>query len=344
MLLWFSCCLSVIFDLTVIFVQIAGYRLKMKNDARILINKKKWKKQVPSFPESTGRSGNNASRSAVDARKIINLKRSKVTSRKQYIRESHKMRSSVVPLIKKTFSSNKVPNKQVELSSDGNIWITARSKGSSTTSESLQRNKKFASSSSIGQIQWIPADIDMDNVEHIGVNDVIDMESLPSAVVASNIQPQNRMTLGSRRSLAEEILSMKNTMVADQVASVSAGQSGRVFVTNLCPSVSKQDIMELFGDVGLVINAEMPQIGTAIIEFHDIADASRACEIYHNRLLDGQPMKCHIQSNASPSRVSISQRLGGRVQGSSVHLPLSLSSNPRSRYNPRDVRFTVKLA
>ncbi|GFR18566.1 RRM domain-containing protein, partial [Trichonephila clavata] len=85
------------------------------------------------------------------------------------------------------------------------------------------------------------------------------------------------------------------------------------------------------------------QIGTAVIEFYDVNDAAQACEIYHNRLLDGQPMKCYIQSNAYSHRVSVSERLGERIQSSSVPLSSSFSSNPRSRYNPRDVRFTVKL-
>lgn len=321
----------------------ANNYFKMKNDARILINKKKWRKQASNFSTSIGRSDSVTSRSAIDARKIINLKRSKDISRKQYNRGLHTKSSSDVPGIKKTFASNKEPNKQVELSSDGNIWITAQSKGSSLASRSLQRNTAFAASSSTKQIQWTPADVDMDNIEQIGVNDLLDMESLPPAVVSSNIQHRNRMAYGSRKTLAEEVLDMQNTMIADQVANVSAGQSGQVFVTNLGPSVSKHDIMELFGDVGLIKSAEMPSIGTAIIEFYDITDASQACEIYHNRLLDGQPMKCYIQPNVYPQRLSISDRLGGRIQSSSVPLSSSFSSNPRSRYNPNDVRFTVKL-
>ncbi|GFQ71421.1 RRM domain-containing protein [Trichonephila clavata] len=289
----------------VVSFKITDNYFKMKNDARILINKKKWRKQTST---SIGRSDYASSRSGIDARKIINLKRSRVTPRKQYIRELRTSHSSVIPIIKKTFAPNKEPNKKVKLSSDGNIWITAQSKGSSMAPGSLQRNKILPSSSATKQIQWIPADVNMDNVEHIAVNDVLDMESLPSATVSSNVRPRNQATYVSRRTLAEKVLDMQNTMVADQVANASANQSGQVLVTNLGPSVSKQDIMELFGDVGVIKNAAMPQIGTAVIEFYDVNDAAQACEIYHNRLLDGQPMKCYIQSNAYSHRVSVSER------------------------------------
>ncbi|XP_055937061.1 polymerase delta-interacting protein 3-like [Argiope bruennichi] len=308
----------------------------MKNDARILINKKRWRNQIT----DTGRGGKVISRGTFDARKILNLKRSaNIRPKKELIRGSNKMSASAIPFVKKSFSSIQEPKKHVELSRDGNIIITAKSKDNATGSKFSQRNFQPTKKQ---PMQWAPADIDMDNVEHIGIDDVLDMESLPPAFVSPNLT-QNRIPIVSRgRTLAEEVLSMQNTMVADQVANASTPQSARVYVTNLCSSVSKQDVMELFGDVGVVKSADMPQIGTAIIEFYDLADATRACETYHNRLLDGQPMRCYLQPNASSQRVSVSQRLGGRVPGASpVHLP---SSNPRSRYNPRDVRFTVKLA
>ncbi|CAL1271271.1 unnamed protein product [Larinioides sclopetarius] len=292
----------------------------MKNDARILINKRKWRKQVSGGIPDTSRGGN-ASRGTFDARKILNLKRSaKIRPKKELARGSNKMSASAIPFVKKSFSSVKEPKKHVKLSQDGNIIITAQSKDNA---------------------MWTPADIDMDNIEHVGIDDLLDMESLPPAVVSPN-QSQSRLPYVPRsRTLAEEVLSMQNTMVADQVANASTSQTARVYVTNLCSSVSKQDIMELFGDVGLIKSADMPQIGTAVIEFFDLADATRACETYHNRLLDGQPMRCFLQPNTASQRVSVSQRLGGRVLGTSpAQLP---SSNPRFRYNPCDVRFTVKL-
>ncbi|CAL1271272.1 unnamed protein product [Larinioides sclopetarius] len=285
----------------------------MKNDARILINKRKWRKQVSGGIPDTSRGGN-ASRGTFDARKILNLKRSaKIRPKKELARGSNKMSASAIPFVKKSFSSVKVP-------------------------KSSQRNFQPVKKQ---PMQWTPADIDMDNIEHVGIDDLLDMESLPPAVVSPN-QSQSRLPYVPRsRTLAEEVLSMQNTMVADQVANASTSQTARVYVTNLCSSVSKQDIMELFGDVGLIKSADMPQIGTAVIEFFDLADATRACETYHNRLLDGQPMRCFLQPNTASQRVSVSQRLGGRVLGTSpAQLP---SSNPRFRYNPCDVRFTVKL-
>ncbi|CAL1271270.1 unnamed protein product [Larinioides sclopetarius] len=310
----------------------------MKNDARILINKRKWRKQVSGGIPDTSRGGN-ASRGTFDARKILNLKRSaKIRPKKELARGSNKMSASAIPFVKKSFSSVKEPKKHVKLSQDGNIIITAQSKDNAMVPKSSQRNFQPVKKQ---PMQWTPADIDMDNIEHVGIDDLLDMESLPPAVVSPN-QSQSRLPYVPRsRTLAEEVLSMQNTMVADQVANASTSQTARVYVTNLCSSVSKQDIMELFGDVGLIKSADMPQIGTAVIEFFDLADATRACETYHNRLLDGQPMRCFLQPNTASQRVSVSQRLGGRVLGTSpAQLP---SSNPRFRYNPCDVRFTVKL-
>ncbi|GIX69704.1 RRM domain-containing protein [Caerostris darwini] len=315
------------------------YISEMKSDARILLNKKKLKNKASNLTTVPRRGGRQPSRSAIDARKILNLKRTaKVFPKKGLVRRPHQLNTSIVPYVKRSLLPNRAPNKHVELSSDGNIWITAPSKKKPMVTNS----SNFASRAPKQQLKWTPADIDMDNIEYLGIDDVLDMESLPTETVSIR-QSRNQLPLASSSSLAEEILNMQNTMVADTVANTPAYQNGRVYVTNLCPSVSQKDIIELFGDVGVIKSVEMPEIGKAIIEFYNILDASQACEIYHNRLLDGQPMKCYMQPNSSPQRLSISQRLGGRIQSSVVRPSPSVSSNSMTRYNPRNVRFTVKL-
>ncbi|GIY88144.1 RRM domain-containing protein [Caerostris extrusa] len=324
-------------DLILIFTS------EMKSDARILLNKKKWKNKASNLATVPRRGGRQPSRSAIDARKILNLKRTaKVLPKKGLVRRPHQLYTSIVPSVKRSLLPKKAPNKHVELASDGNIWITAPSKEKPMGANSSHLTSNFASRAPKQQLKWTPADIDMDNIEYIGIDDVIDMESLPTETVSIR-QSRNQLPIASSSSLAEEILDMQNTMVADTVANTSAYHSGRVYVTNLCPSVSQKDIIELFGDVGVIKSVEMPEIGKAIIEFYNILDANEACEIYHNRLLDGKPMKCYLQPNSSPQRLPISQRLGGRIQSSVVRPSPSVSSNSMTRYNPRNVRFTVKL-
>ena len=68
----------------------------------------------------------------------------------------------------------------------------------------------------------------------------------------------------------------------------------KVVVSNLQPSVSQEDIVELFGDVGPLKRAKVTTPGTAEVVFVNVADALKAIEVYHNRQLDGRSMKCQI--------------------------------------------------
>lgn len=66
----------------------------------------------------------------------------------------------------------------------------------------------------------------------------------------------------------------------------------RIVVSNLHSSVSQSDIKELFEDVGPLIDARLVRTGVAEVIFEKIQDAQTAVDTYHNRQLDGQPMKC----------------------------------------------------
>ena len=63
-------------------------------------------------------------------------------------------------------------------------------------------------------------------------------------------------------------------------------------VSNLSTSVSQKDLSELFGDIDHLKCVRMPNPGQAEVVFCNMEDAERAVDIYHNRLLDGKPMKC----------------------------------------------------
>lgn len=66
----------------------------------------------------------------------------------------------------------------------------------------------------------------------------------------------------------------------------------RIVVSNLQPTVTQDDIRELFEDVGELLVSRLVRPGTAEVIYKNLKDAQKAVDTYHNRQLDGQPMKC----------------------------------------------------
>lgn len=84
------------------------------------------------------------------------------------------------------------------------------------------------------------------------------------------------------------------------VAHPNAGH--RIVVSNLHSSVSQSDIKELFEDIGELIEARLVRSGVAEVIFEKLKDAENAVETYHNRQLDGQPMKCLLVNPRSSNK------------------------------------------
>ncbi|XP_037818656.1 uncharacterized protein LOC119608344 isoform X2 [Lucilia sericata] len=66
----------------------------------------------------------------------------------------------------------------------------------------------------------------------------------------------------------------------------------RIVVSNLHTSVNQSDIKELFEDIGELYDSRIVRPGVAEVIYKSLADAEKAVDTYHNRQLDGQPMKC----------------------------------------------------
>ncbi|XP_063704351.1 polymerase delta-interacting protein 3-like [Culicoides brevitarsis] len=79
---------------------------------------------------------------------------------------------------------------------------------------------------------------------------------------------------------------------APPAAEASYPNGFRIVVSNLHTSVSQSDIQELFEDIGPLLESRLVRPGVAEVIFKRLADAENAVETYHNRQLDGQPMKC----------------------------------------------------
>lgn len=76
----------------------------------------------------------------------------------------------------------------------------------------------------------------------------------------------------------------------------------RIIISNLHKTVSENDVRELFEDVGPLVTAQLVRPGIAEVVYKNLGDAEEAVETYHNRQLDGQPMKCMlVRSSAKPS-------------------------------------------
>merc|ERR1712106_801171 len=68
---------------------------------------------------------------------------------------------------------------------------------------------------------------------------------------------------------------------------VSPLQGTKIVIQNLQTSVTQEDILELFGDIGALRRAKLVNPGHAEVTFVNKGDAVKAVEIYHNRQLDG---------------------------------------------------------
>lgn len=66
--------------------------------------------------------------------------------------------------------------------------------------------------------------------------------------------------------------------------------SASVLVSNLLPTINESEIIEIFGNIGVMTAVNMINQTTALVTYQNGSDAVRAVKIYHNRLLDGKPM------------------------------------------------------
>lgn len=88
----------------------------------------------------------------------------------------------------------------------------------------------------------------------------------------------------------------------DEPKSKADSSGYRVCVSNLHPRVTQEDIAELFGDVGTLVRASLQRPGSAEVYYLRREDALKAVDVYHNRQLDGLPMRCNLGPTYEPLR------------------------------------------
>jgi len=109
-------------------------------------------------------------------------------------------------------------------------------------------------------------------------------------------------------------------------------QGSKVVINNLQTSVTEEDILELFGDIGALKKAKLVTPGHAEVTFVQRREAQRAVEVYHNRQLDGKPMKCTLVGQDAATM--------GPTNANAFKLPQSLmrrGSGGEARATPPDI-------
>lgn len=89
----------------------------------------------------------------------------------------------------------------------------------------------------------------------------------------------------------------------------------RIVVSNLHSSVTQNDIKELFEDIGDLLESRLVRPGVAEVIYRTHKDAEEAVDTYHNRQLDGQPMKCLLvkpRASNKPTAPAISYSSSSR--------------------------------
>ncbi|XP_033202900.1 uncharacterized protein LOC117164143 isoform X1 [Bombus vancouverensis nearcticus] len=123
-----------------------------------------------------------------------------------------------------------------------------------------------------------------------------------------------------------------------KTSSTSSSQSTgyRIVVSNLQANVTQEDIKELFEDVGELLVSRLVRPGTAEVIYKTLKDATKAVETYHNRQLDGHPMKCLLvnpRPKNNPTGPAVRSLTESRRSVSSSYVQPSLGAVHRALFD-----------
>lgn len=110
----------------------------------------------------------------------------------------------------------------------------------------------------------------------------------------------------------------------------------RIVVSNLQANVTQEDIKELFEDVGELLVSRLVRPGTAEVIYKTLKDATKAVETYHNRQLDGHPMKCLLvnpRPKNNPTGPAVRSLTESRRSVSSSYVQPSLGTMHRALFD-----------
>lgn len=76
----------------------------------------------------------------------------------------------------------------------------------------------------------------------------------------------------------------------------STSKGFRVMIYNFPTNVTEAEIRDLFETIGSLYKSRIVRPGEAEVFYHSLADAEKAVEVYHDRLLDDLPMTCVLDN------------------------------------------------
>ncbi|KRT80002.1 RNA binding protein [Oryctes borbonicus] len=155
--------------------------------------------------------------------------------------------------------------------------------------------------------------------------DAVDDEDMP-------LVPPPRPTMGSKGNIHSRLDStppqqQSHGILANSTKTKVVVPIGhRIVVSNLQNGVTEDDIRELFEDIGQLLVARLVRPGTAEVIYKNLKDAQKAVDTYHNRQLDGQPMKC-LLVNKRPLNNPTAPAITSNIEGSISVSKSTTSSN-----------------
>lgn len=96
-----------------------------------------------------------------------------------------------------------------------------------------------------------------------------------------------------------------------------ATNSSTILITNLQASVTEEDVLELFGEIGQIAEIQTLSHGCVQVTYANEDFAKQAISKYHNRLLDGQLMYVSLQPQISYSTKSAKKTTSSTAEPSS---------------------------
>ncbi|XP_063907691.1 polymerase delta-interacting protein 3-like isoform X2 [Zophobas morio] len=124
--------------------------------------------------------------------------------------------------------------------------------------------------------------------------DAVDDEEMPLAPIKQTISLQGSSRISNIHSRLDSSPIEQEThgIFGQPKTKVVVPAGHRIVVSNLQPTVTQDDVKELFEDIGQLLAARLVRPGVAEVIYKNLKDAQKAVDTYHNRQLDGQPMKC----------------------------------------------------
>jgi RNA recognition motif-containing protein len=152
-----------------------------------------------------------------------------------------------------------------------------------------------------------------------------------------------------QQSLSKESLKQTSTSTRPKQSSSTNTDPTTILITNLQSSVTEDDVIELFGEIGSIKEIKTLSRGCVQLVYSKEEYAKQAVANYHNRLLDGQLMYVSLQQPSYSSKSSKTASSSSNTDNeSSNKYSLDPSFIRQALFNPstnttNPVQFQVKL-